>query len=101
MAKTAFFAPRGRKYIWVVMPFGLCNCPVIFLSMMHDLRKLWTQLCEDKGVPPLDNKGSTIIMDKITHSSSFDAFASWRKNAISPGNWQRADGFQKQSNLSA
>jgi hypothetical protein len=62
-AKTAFFAPRGRKYIWVVMPFGLRNCPVIFLSMMHDLRELWTQLCEQEGITPSNNEGSTIIMD--------------------------------------
>jgi hypothetical protein len=61
--KTAFFAPRGRKYGWVVMPFGLRNCPVIFISMMHDLRELWTQLCEQGGVAPSDNEGSTIIMD--------------------------------------
>jgi hypothetical protein len=61
--KTAFFAPQGRKYVWVVMPFGLRNCPVIFLSMMHDLRELWTQLCEEAGVAPSDDKGSTIIMD--------------------------------------
>jgi hypothetical protein len=61
--KTAFFAPQGRKYVWVIMPFGLRNCPVIFLSMMHDLRELWTQLCEQEGVAPSDNEGSTIIMD--------------------------------------
>ncbi len=63
IAKTAFYAPRGRKYVWVVMPFGLRNCPVIFLGMMHDLRELWTQLCEEEGVPPSDDEGSTIIMD--------------------------------------
>jgi hypothetical protein len=45
------------------MPFGLRNCPVIFLSMMHDLHELWTQLCEQEGVAPSDNEGSTIIMD--------------------------------------
>jgi hypothetical protein len=60
---AAFFAPRGRKYVWAVMPFGLCNCPIIFLSMMHDLHELWTQLCEQEGVAPWDNEGSTIIMD--------------------------------------
>jgi hypothetical protein len=31
--------------------------------MMHDLRELWTQLCEQEGVAPSDNEGSTIIMD--------------------------------------
>jgi hypothetical protein len=62
IAKTAFFAPRGRKYIWAVMPFGLCNCPVVFLSMMHDLRELWTQLCKEAGVAPSDDEGNNIIM---------------------------------------
>jgi hypothetical protein len=33
IAKTAFFAPRGRKYVWVVMPFGLRNCQGVFLGM--------------------------------------------------------------------
>jgi hypothetical protein len=55
MAKTAFFA----------MPFGLWNCPFIFLSMMHKLCELWTQLCKEAGVAPSDNEGSTIIMDAI------------------------------------
>jgi hypothetical protein len=31
--------------------------------MMHDLHELWTQLCKEAGVPPNDDKGSTIIMD--------------------------------------
>jgi hypothetical protein len=63
IVKKGFFAPRGCKYIWVVMTFGLQNCPVIFLSMMHDLHELWMQLCKEGGVPPSNNKGSTIIMD--------------------------------------
>jgi hypothetical protein len=61
--KTAFYAPRGRKYVWLVMPFGLRNCPPIFLGMMHDLRELWTQLCDEEGVPSSADEGSTIIMD--------------------------------------
>jgi hypothetical protein len=45
------------------MPFGLQNCPVIFLGMMHDLCELWITLCNEAGVAPSDDKGSTIIMD--------------------------------------
>jgi hypothetical protein len=31
--------------------------------MMHNLRELWTTLCEEYGVPNSDDEGSTIIMD--------------------------------------
>jgi hypothetical protein len=48
--KTAFFGPLRRKYIWVVMPFGLRNCPVVFIAMMHDLKELWTTMCEAENV---------------------------------------------------
>lgn len=61
--KTAFHAPFGRKYVWLVMPFGLRNAPAIFISMMHDLKALWTELCEKYKVPPTEDEGTTIIMD--------------------------------------
>lgn len=61
--KTAFYAPFGRKYVWLVMPFGLRNAPAIFISMMHDLKTLWTQMCDELGVNPSENEGSTIIID--------------------------------------
>ena len=37
--KTAFHAPHGRKYVYIVMPFGLKNAPAIFKAMMYDLRR--------------------------------------------------------------
>jgi hypothetical protein len=61
--KTAFYAPHGRKYMWVVMPFGLRNCPSVFIAMMHDLKQLWTSECEKAGIIPSHDKGTTIIMD--------------------------------------
>lgn len=61
--KTAFYAPFGRKYVWLVMPFGLRNAPAIFISMMHDFKALWTMLCEKHKINPSENEGSTIIMD--------------------------------------
>jgi hypothetical protein len=63
MRENPFFAPRGQKYIWAIMPFSLCNCPVIFLSMMHHLGKLWTQLMAEYSIKDQDNKGTSIIMD--------------------------------------
>ena len=63
MPKTAFFAPHGRKYMYIVMPFGLKNAPAIFTAMMYDLRAEWTQLCQEKGISASNDNGSTIIID--------------------------------------
>jgi hypothetical protein len=49
--------------MWVVMPFGLRNCPSVFIAMMHDLKELWTAECEREGVVPSHDEGTTIIMD--------------------------------------
>ena len=43
-AKTAFAAPLGRKYHWLVMPFGLVNGPAVFTIIMNDLREVWMAL---------------------------------------------------------
>jgi hypothetical protein len=63
MMKTAFFAPHGRKYCWVVMPFGLKNAPPVYVAMMHDLKDLWTTMAEEKGVDTSEDNGTTIIID--------------------------------------
>ena len=63
--KTAFYAPHGRKYIYVVMPFGLRNAPAVFVAMMHDLKALWTDLCHKYGIKPSHDEGTTIIIDDI------------------------------------
>ena len=62
-AKTAFYAPHGRKYIWLVMPFGLRNCPTLFIAMMHDLKEIWTEMFKVKGITPSQHEGTTVIMD--------------------------------------
>ena len=46
--KTVFFAPHGRKYVYIVMPFGLKNAPAVFTAMMYDLRQEWTELYKKK-----------------------------------------------------
>ena len=61
--KTAFYAPYGRKYIWVVMPFGLRNAPVVFTAMMYDLKELWDAECVAAGIEPSHNEGTTVIID--------------------------------------
>jgi hypothetical protein len=63
MMKTAFFAPHGRKYCWVVMPFGLKNAPPVYVAMMHDLKDLWTTEAERQGVDTSTDNGTTIIID--------------------------------------
>jgi hypothetical protein len=62
-AKTSFYAPHGRKYCWVVMPFGLRNCPVVFIAMMHDLQELWVTMARQDGIDISNDNGSTITMD--------------------------------------
>jgi hypothetical protein len=49
--------------MWVVMPFGLRNCPAVFIAMMHDLKELWTSECEKAWIIPSHAEGTTIIMD--------------------------------------
>ena len=61
--KTAFYAPQGRKYVYVVMPFGLRNCPTVFIAMMHDLKHSWDEQCEQQDIKPDEDNGTTIIMD--------------------------------------
>jgi hypothetical protein len=63
--KTAFHAPHGRKYRWLVMPFGLRNCPIVFISMMHDFKEKWEEYCSKHGIDPSIDEGSLIIMDDI------------------------------------
>jgi hypothetical protein len=48
-AKTSFYAPHGHKYCWVIMPFGLRDCPVVFIAMMHNLQELWVTMARREG----------------------------------------------------
>eukprot|EP00957_Ditylum_brightwellii_P120730 9209308-Ditylum_brightwellii.AAC.1 len=53
------------------MPFGLKNCPVIFLAMMHDLQEEWEENCEQTDITLDQDNRSTIIMDDtLLYSSS-------------------------------
>jgi hypothetical protein len=63
MMKTAFFALHGRKYCWVVMPFGLKNAPPVYVAMMHDLKELWTEMAEANGIDTTVCNDTTIIID--------------------------------------
>jgi hypothetical protein len=84
--KTAFYAAHGRTYMWVVMPFGLRNCPSVFIAMMHDLKELCTTECERAGIIPSHDEGTTIIMDDtLLYSVSMDhAFIIIRCSKIPP-----------------
>jgi len=42
--KTAFAGPGGRKYWYLVMPFGLVNGPSFFVIMIYDLKNHWDTL---------------------------------------------------------
>jgi hypothetical protein len=56
------------------MPFGLRNCPVVFIAMMHDLKELWTTMCEAENVDMKRNNGTTIIMDdSLIFAASLDS----------------------------
>ena len=47
------------------MPFGLRNCPVIFIAMMHDFKALWESQCEEHEIEVDSDNGSNIIMDDV------------------------------------
>jgi hypothetical protein len=61
--ETALSAPHGRKYCCAVMPFGLRNCPVVFITMMHDLQELWIKMARKEGINFGLRNGTTIIID--------------------------------------
>lgn len=72
--KTALYAPHERKYVYVVMTFGLRNCPTIFIAMMHDLKHLWCEQCKIHGIKPdQDNGTTTIIDDNFIFSVTIDS----------------------------
>lgn len=60
-SKTALAGSGGRKYRYTVMPFGLVNGPVIFVVMIHDLKRHWDDLAMEWGVG-LGNSTNTIII---------------------------------------
>ena len=54
------------------MPFGLNKSPAVFVSMMYDLRDLWTSSYE-KHIGQSNNHGSTIIIDNtLLYANLFD-----------------------------
>ena len=62
--KTAFAGPNGRKYRYLVMPFGIVNGPVIFVIMIHDLKDHWNHLAiEEMKVQVGQQNNSIIIID--------------------------------------
>jgi hypothetical protein len=63
MMKTDFFAPHGRKYCWVVMPFGLKDALPVYVAMMHDLKELWTEMAEVNIIDTTVDNITTIIID--------------------------------------
>lgn len=65
IAKTAFYAPHGRKYAYTVMPYGLKNAPSIFIAMMHDFKALWMELAHNANLPSNTSNLSTIIVDDV------------------------------------
>ena len=61
--KTAFYAPQGRKYRFVVIPFGPKKSPVAYVAMAHDLQEIWRDLAIKEGIGVDENEGTTIIID--------------------------------------
>ncbi|MGH7955154.1 MAG: reverse transcriptase domain-containing protein [Gloeomargaritales cyanobacterium] len=62
--KLAFFAPDGKKYTFVVMPFGPMNGPATYTAMMTKLKDVWDLMYEDLKDVPIA-WGTRIIIDDI------------------------------------
>jgi hypothetical protein len=64
--KTAFVGPRGRKYWYKVMPFGLVNAPTIYTVVIYDMQDNWDNevLCTFKLIVD-ENNNTTIIIDDV------------------------------------
>jgi hypothetical protein len=63
--KLAFFAPDGKKYTWLVMPFGPRNAPAYYTCMMHFFQEEWNALFATRHPALLAHKGSRVIIDDI------------------------------------
>ena len=61
--KLAFFGPDGKKYTFVVMPFGPRNGPTTYTAMMQKLKDTWSTLLYDHNPGPLPTNGSNSIID--------------------------------------
>lgn len=63
--KLAFFAPDGKKYTFVVMPFGPRNGPATYTAMMRKLKDEWDALFYQRNPGTLPAHGSNTIIDDI------------------------------------
>ena len=62
--KTDFAGPNGRKYRYLVMPFGIVNGPVIYIVMIYDLKGHWDFISIDEvGLDIGIDTNSIIIID--------------------------------------
>ena len=77
--KTAFAGPNGRKYRYLVMPFGIVNGPVIFVIMIHDLKDHWDTLAVETMKLTLKNKTNSIIIidDTFLYSNNLNDVLSY------------------------
>jgi hypothetical protein len=72
--KTAFAGPRGRKYRYKVMPFGLVNAPTIYTVMIYDMKDNWDNevLCTFKLIVDENNNTTIIINDVFSFVTSYE-----------------------------
>ena len=76
--QTACVPTFGRKYKYLVMPFGIINGPTIFVIMIYDLREFWNHLAiTEKKLDIGENINTRIIIDDtfghvITYQQGLD-----------------------------
>ena len=72
--KTAFAGPLGRKYRYLVMPFGLVNAPTVYTIMIYDMKDNWDSKAAVKFHLHVDEDNNTtiIINDTFGFVTSYD-----------------------------
>ena len=98
--RSAFAGPGGRKYRYLVMPFGVVNGPVFCV---------WDNLASQMGVVLDSHTNSVIIIDdtfifqtmKTLSLTTWSVYWKYQRDIIYHGSWKNVNSLVKDLNLLA